>query len=225
MQSRLLGVIPVTLALAAAEPASADAQVLDLPRRATAPAFWGSAGIGWLGIGTIADGRTNTRWDFGGGPRLRASLGVPIGRSASLGLTGTWARMPLRYSSLDRQAFNPFDEDAHADVSSLLLSFHGGGGEGLHQVLSAGAGVVRFGRFTSDRTGSTLEPSSDLDFAFSIGYGFGYSLSPRAQIVLLQEYGLVLHQREGLANNASGAIQQSVTSLAVRYGLGARARR
>jgi hypothetical protein len=132
--------------------------------------------------------------------------------------------MPLRYSTLGGAAV-PIDVDAHADVSSLLLSFYGGGGEGLHQVLSAAAGVVRFDNFTDDRTGDALAPSRDLDFAFNIGYGFGYSLSVRAQIVLLQEYGLVLHQREGLANNASTSIQQSITSLAFRYGFGARARR
>ena len=222
MRPHLHPVILVTIAAGAAAPA-ARAQLLDLPRRAAEPALWGSAGVGWLGIATISDGRTDSRWDFGGGHRVRATLDIPISRSASLGAAATWARMPLRYSSLGLGG--SVDVDAHADVSSLLLSFHGGGGAGLHQVLNAAAGVVRYGRFTDDRSGAALEPSSDLDFAFSIGYGFGYSLSARAQIVLLQEYGLVLHQREGLSNNASGASQQSVTSLALRYGLGARSRR
>jgi hypothetical protein len=218
VRTTLLGVILVTTLAA-----SAGAQILDLPHGRGEPTLWGSASVGFFQLGTVTDGRTGSRWDFGNAARYRASLQYPLSRSAALGFAGTWSRMPLRYSLSGEGGTQSVD--AHAIVSSLMLEFYGGGGSGLHQVLSASAGVTRFSDFTADARGEALAPTGgDVDFAFTLAYGFGYSLSARAQIVLLQEYGVSVHQRDRLPNDASTAVRQNTTSLGLRYGFGGRAR-
>ena len=52
-----------------------------------------------------------------------------------------------------------------------------------------------------------------------IGNGFGYGVSDRLQITLVQDFGVLFHQRTGLAGNEGSTIQQRITRLGVRYGL------
>jgi hypothetical protein len=101
-------------------------------------------------------------------------------------------------------------------------TFHLGGGSGFHQVIDAGVGVTQYGNFRDDAAGTRLVPSRDADFAFSIGYGIGYSPSERVEVFIVQEYGNTIHQREGLANDARTSAQQLVTRLGVRVGVGDR---
>ena len=112
--------------------------------------------------------------------------------------------------------------DADANVSQIFGNLHIGGGSGLHQVIDVNAGMTLFSNFRRT-SGQKLDPAKTVSaFTFDIGYGFGYSLTPRFQIMLLQDWGLVIHKRmPGQTNNTAN---QSTTRIGARYGLGSRGR-
>lgn len=208
MQSVILVVMWLTLGAA-----TAGAQVLDRPRGTQPPKAWVSGAVGWFDAGNVDDGGTGTAWRFSGAAQFRGSLEYGLGGGNTIGASASYARVPLRYGT------SASVEDATANVTSLLVTFHGGAGAGLHRVIEISAGAVRYSDFTSDDDGRRLEPlEADLDFAFLIGGGFGYTLGTRAQLVLVQEFGLALHQRSGLPNDASTSAYQRTTRLGLRYG-------
>jgi hypothetical protein len=220
---------PAALAVLAATVAPvrvALGQVMRLPGSGE-PAYWTSLSAGLFQTQAVLDGRTQTVWDFGQGVQYRASIEQAIGNQSSIGVTGTYARLPLTFTELA-----PATDvsscgggcDAHADVTSLTGSFHAGGGQGFHQVIDLAVGVTRFAHFRADDTDRRLGPDGDTDFSFMVGYGFGYSLSPRTQIVLVQEYGSAFHQGDGLRGSDRRMNQQYTTRLGARFGIGTRSR-
>jgi hypothetical protein len=96
-----------------------------------------------------------------------------------------------------------------------------GGGPGLHQVIELTAGVLQFRNLRIDG-GGTLPPERDADLHGAVAYGIGYSPSRRVAITLVQEFGIVSHQRDFLPRDRNGITQQRATRLTVRYGSGAR---
>lgn len=215
------------LSLAAVSPLGA--QIFKLPRRVAEPSIWVGVHGGYFQLQDVADARSNSVWRFSGAIQYRASLERSLGRGSSVGLTGAYARMPLVYESLDGSPIlgppalgTSTRVDAHADVTTLMATFHAGGGDGFHYVLDAGVGATRFAAFRTDRGKFALRPESDTDPAFTIASGFGYSTGPRTEFTLVQEYGNVFHQRAGLPNDVRTAAQQLTTRLGVRLGLGAR---
>ena len=224
----LVAILLAPLAFAAAAPL--EAQIFKVPKRVAEPAFWVGASVGYLQLQGLADSQSNSIWNFSGALQYIASLEYSIGRGASVGVTGAYSRMPLVYESLDGSPIFSVTQsetlvtraDAHADVTSLMATVHFGGGEGFHAVFDAALGATRFSAFRSDRGSVTLRPASDLDPAFTIASGVGYSTSPRTEFTLVQEYGNVFHQRGTLPNNVRTNAQQLTTRLGVRLGLGAR---
>ena len=209
--------LAVALALVAA-PSPRSAQILGVPRSSGEPAAWISGSIGLLQLGSVEDGETVSFWDFGVGAQYRASLEWGISRQSSIGVTATFARMPLTYSSMLASSCPRCD--AHADVQSAVASFHMGGGAGFHQVIELQLGVTRYANFRADRIDLDLPPDADTDLLFGIGYGFGYGFGSRTQIMIVQDYGTSLHQREGLAGGTRTTAQHLITRLGVRYGIG-----
>lgn len=198
---------------------AAGAQILD-QRGSSEPRTWISGSIGLFDLGDIDDGTAGARWRFSNAAQFRASLEYALGRGNSIGFSASYARVPITYTP-----FGGTGEDATATVSSLALTFHGGGGIGLHQVFEASVGALRFSDFSSEVDGERLEPlDADYDVTFVVGGGFGYSLSSRAQIVLVQDFGIVLHQGTDLPNDANTSAYHRTTRLGLRYGFGTRTR-
>lgn len=213
---------PLVLVLAACAaalgllPHTADAQIMRLPSR-TEPAYWVTGGVGIMSQNDVSDGRTGSVWRFGQGLQWRGSAEFPISGGSTLGVTGGYARLPLTY---DGPACGSCDADA--DVWTGHIGFHAGGGLGFHQVLQLGAGVTRFSNFRASASGETLPPEGDTDFSFSLGYGFGYGVSRTFQLFIVQDFGAVLHQRDGLEGGARTLSQTNLTRAGLRFGFGAR---
>ena len=231
--STLAAFLLALFALAAVQLTAAaplEAQIFKVPRRVAEPAFWVAGSVGYFQLQGIAYSRSNSAWNFSGTVQYSASLDYSMGRGASVGVTGAYARMPLLYESLDgspisgvaQSAQDATRADAHADVTSLMATFHLGGGEGFHPVFDAALGATRFSGFRTDRGTQALRPPSDLDPAFTIASGVGYATSARTEFTLVQEYGNVFHQRGTLPNNVRTNAQQLTTRLGVRLGLGSR---
>jgi hypothetical protein len=74
-----------------------------------------------------------------------------------------------------------------------------------------------------DSDGTALPPTGgNIDPFFTFGYGFGYTFNPTMQVSIVQDYGLVLHERTGLTNDQSNTLTQRSTRLNFRMGFGNR---
>ena len=185
------------------------------------PIAFTSLSVGWFNHSSLCDPDSNSCWEFGGAPQFRVSLEAPMGRGASIGIAGSTARVPMLYSGGVLSSCSRCDADAN--VSQVMALFHiGGSGRGFQQVIDLSAGMTLFSNFrTTD--GSRLEPSKTTSsFNFAVGYGFGYGITDRLQLMLVQDYGLLIHKRmPGESNNTA---QQSATRIGARYGLGSKRR-
>jgi hypothetical protein len=208
---------------------AAAAQPIPRPRepgRAAEPTVWVSGGAGLLQAESILDGRTNAGWNFGNAIQYRATLETIVGPGTTVGVQGTWApAVPTTVTPLgvaERPA-SPCTSpcSASADLLSLTALGRLGGARGVHQVIELAAGVQQLRRLRRDG-GEPLPPLRDTDLHGSAGYGIGYGFSPRTSVALVQEFGIVLHQRDFLPRNRSSITQQRVTRLTVRYGSGGR---
>jgi hypothetical protein len=199
--------------------AAAHAQIIDSRiGRTRDPIAWTSLSIGWFRQNALCDQETNACWDFGSAPQWRATLEFPMGRGATVGAAATIARVPMVYNG-GIGANSCVRCDADANIVQYLANVRIGGGSGFHQVIDLNAGTTVFSNFRST-TGTRLGGKAVTDWSFSVGYGFAYSLSPRMQIMLLQEYGLVIHARQ--SGSAERTAQQSTIRLGGRVGLGDR---
>ena len=186
----------------------------------TSPVAWTSLSVGWFQAGDTCGAEESTCWDFGGAPQFRATFELPVGSSASFGIAGTTARVPLVYSSSGLLPGGCSQCDADANVSQILANFRlgGGGAAGFHQVIDLSAGTTLYSNFRSTDGARLGSGKTVNDVSFGLGYGFGYSLSPRTQVMLLQEWMLVLHERRpGSSENTS---TQTNIRIGVRFGLG-----
>jgi hypothetical protein len=196
--------------------------------RTSDPDVWVSGGFaGFTGTG-VNDGRSGSSWDFGNSTnwQYRASLEKSIGNGSSFGVSGTYARVPFVYSS-DFPATGGSGTtcglcDAHLDLTTLLATFHAGGGIGFHQVVELNGGIVQYSNLKRDTDGARLAGGSNIDPLFSIGYGVGYAFSDRTQVDFVPDYAIAIHERSGLSNGASNTNSMRSLRLSLRMGFGAR---
>lgn len=214
----------IVAGLSVALPAASLAQFYPVQRE---PTGWFSLGVGAFNGGEVDDGKTGSTWDFGNrtSPQYRVTLERALRGGMSWGLAGTYVRAPIQYRSfasipeLDGETCAACD--AEVDVMSLYALFHAGGGAGFHQVIEAGVGVTSYQNFKRESDGAKLAPTSaERDFGFIFAYGFGYTLSPRSAVNLVQEYGFNLHESRGTSSGASNAMRFGNTRLSFRLGLG-----
>lgn len=217
--------VPLLLALFAAP---ASAQIINVPRGSLArePAFVLGTTVGLQAIQSLLDGQTQTIWDFSQAPEVGASLGKTLGRGVSFGVVGTYSKVSMRY--IDTTAIGvsgPTCCNAHVDVVTAGAQFTAGGGEGFHQLVVVSAGIIMFQNFDVKTNGSVLSrppPTRDIDPRLAIAYGFGYGFSARSEAFVLQEYGVALHQGDGLQGDTRRQYQQQTTRIGFRLGAGSR---
>lgn len=207
--------------------APAGAQIMSVPRGglSTDPAIFLSVTAGLQSIQSVTDGRTGTIWDFSQAAQFGASLEKSLGRGSSFGVAATYAKMPLHY--LDTSVVSTGVAtccNAHADVLTAGLQFTAGGGAGFHQLVVVNAGVIVFQHFDVKTNGSPLPngppPTRDIDPRLAIAYGFGYGFSSRSEAFVIQEYGVALHQSDGLSGGTRRQYQQQTTRIGLRLGAG-----
>ncbi|HVF38652.1 MAG TPA: hypothetical protein VM939_02050 [Gemmatimonadaceae bacterium] len=193
------------------------------PVRIEDPSFWLSAGVGLFQANAITDGATRSTWDFGQASSAQYRLAVEkaIANHSAIGIVATYVDAPFSYyGRIDDQLFR---SDAHMDVVSLGLTFHAGGGVGLHQVLEASAGMAQYRNLRDDDTGAALPPvGGNSDPFFVFGYGFGYGINSRMKINVVQDIGFVLHERKGLSSDEGSTLRLRPIRVNFRYGFGRR---
>ena len=214
-------------ALALAAPL-ANAQILQVPRRGSDPVVWGSLSAGFLQFSNdIVDGRTGSVWRFGSALQYRGSAELDVGNSGAVGMAVGYSNAPLTYFQVAEGGSSDCVGrcDAHAQIWTVMGTFHMGGGAGFHQVIDLSAGTTIYRDFTVDATNASIGPASpDKDISISVGYGFGYGFGNRLQIMLVQDAAYTMHQRDGVSGGQSTNSQQFTTRLGARFGLGSRSR-
>ena len=188
------------------------------------PTTFVSFGVGLLQPWSVNDGSTNSVWDFSDATQFAVSLERNLGGGAAVGVRGTTARVPLRYSSvIGGDALT--GSDADANVSQLLGTLHVIGGSQFHTVLELSAGATFYYNFSARGSDAIIGPrSADADFSFGFGYGVGYSVSPRFSVDVVQDQITTLHQKSGLSAGQSTSARLTTTRIIGRFGLGARSR-
>jgi hypothetical protein len=204
---------------------SADAQARRRVPRPVEPSIWGTLSVGLFNANDVSDGRTGSTWDFGqaSSPQFRAALEKSVSSTISIGAVGSYARVPFIYrggGSAGCQAC-----EAHLNVLTLGASFHLSGSQGFHQVLEGSAGALKYQGLERDSNGEALPPGDgNVDPYFTFGYGFGYGFSRNMKISVVQDFGLALHEREGLSSEQSNTLRHRTIRLNFRYGTGNRRR-
>jgi hypothetical protein len=199
---------------------AADAQVRRRTSIVSEPSMWVSLSTGLYGANEISDGKTGSTWDFGEGTnwQYRAALEKALQNQFSLGAVLAYVDVPFVYRGPGCGSC-----EAHLDLTSIGVSFHAGGGTGLHQVLEASGGAAIYRNLRRDSDNVKLQPTGgNVDPFFTFGYGFGYAFNPTMQLSIVQDYGLVLHERTGLSNSQSNTLTQRTTRLNFRLGFGSR---
>ena len=213
----------LVLAIASVFVSTADAQARRRVPRPVEPSIWGSLSVGLFNANDVSDGRTESTWDFGqaSSAQFRASLEKAVSSSISVGAAASYARVPFTYRG--GGAAGCAACAAHLDVITLGASFRVSGGQGFHQVLEASAGALQYRGLERDSNGETLPPADgNIDPYFTFGYGFGYGFSRNMQVSVVQDFGLALHERDGLSSEQSNTLRHRTIRLNIRYGIGNR---
>ncbi|MEO5903695.1 MAG: hypothetical protein ABIQ55_06785 [Gemmatimonadaceae bacterium] len=215
--------VPLMMTVAAT---TAGGQVRKRTLPPPAPTTWVTASAGLFNGNTVSDGATQSTWNLGQAtnPQLRVAAERALqGQSQiSVGAAASYTHAPFTYSG----ASGCSGCAAHMDLMSLGLSFHAGGGIGLHQVLEASAGALLYRNLKRDSDNAPLPPTGgNIDPYFTFGYGFGYTINPTTQISVVQDFGLALHERTGLTSEQSNTLRLRTIRLNLRYGFGNRTRK
>jgi len=215
--------IAVPLAFIALSTRETQAQIVRPPAAFTEPIAWAGFSLGFLQLPSVRDGSTGATWRFGDALQYRVSLEKAIQNQSSIGLTATFARVPLTYVPFSGIASGCISScDADANVTQVQGVFHAGGSSiGFHQILEISAGVTAYSNFRARQSGTRLPPNDpDFDLAFALGGGFGYTVSPNVQLNLVQDLALSVHQRTGLSGGERSLWYHYTTRLGARFGLG-----
>jgi hypothetical protein len=211
----------IVLLVSAAIPA--HAQVRRRVPNTAEPSTWVSGSIGLFNGNGVNDGSTGSTWDFGNAstPQYRLGAERAFSTSMSIGAAGTYTHVPFTYMGSEGCG----ECSAHLDMFTVGGTFRYGGGLGLHQVLEATAGIVDYTNLKRDVDGTKLPPAGgNIDPYFVFGYGFGYTLNPQMEVSIVQDFGLGLHERDGLTSEDSNTLRQRTLRLNFRYGFGNRIR-
>ena len=181
------------------------------------PRWFGSVWGGFQFGGFVPDDGSNATWDFDTNWQLRGTLEREVTTRVGVGLAFSYARLPLTYRTAVGATCSPCAADATVTTYGGLARF--GGGPGFHQVAEVFIGALRYDNFEQVSPRAKLPPASgNTDFAFSLAYGFGYSLAEDWQVVLVQEYLNALHERSTQLTGGGRLTQHYTTRLGVRVG-------
>ncbi len=212
---------PARATIAAAALAALAAAILPAAARAQyasrSPGAWTTLSVGYQDLPNVHEGGSNSDWLIGGFPVFRGTIEMPVNRSSQLGAVVAFARMPMTYYGTDCTGCN-----ADATLWQALGMFRIGGGRGLHQVIEITAGVSSVQDIRQRSGGLKLGPGSPVIVpTVALGYGVGYPLTPRTELILLQEYGLMFFKRGDAPAGSNGSTPRTqMTRIGLRMGLG-----
>lgn len=209
--------------------ATAGAQIHGRPpsMRSTST-WWLSAGAGATTITDINDGATRSTWRFGSDPvwQVRGSLERGLDEFTTIGVAAAYGKVDLMVvplvgatGSMPLPATCVTGCAARSQLWALMGQFRSGGGPSFHTLLEASAGVsnVRNLRTTDASPVAIGKPSGTMDLSGTLGPGFGYGLSRRMAIALVQDFGIGWHAKTDLPSGTSRTWRVRSTRASLRF--------
>lgn len=199
------------------------------PRRGPSQGWWFSGGAAGLVMGAINDGASGKRWEFGNDPlwQARGTLEKALDNVTTLGVSAGYGVVDVNVSRLGGTSLvDPapgavcFDRcQAQVETWQLMGQFRSGGGPGFHTFFEAQGGVNGYRNLrTKDSTATPIGPGKmQMDPAGSLGFGFGYTLSPGFVLALVQDFGIGWHSRNDLPNGTSRTYRTRATRASLRF--------
>ena len=195
------------------------------------PDTWISGSIAGFRSNGVNDGATGSTWDFGNSTNLqyRASLERAMSGGLTLGIAGSYANVPFVYysdlatplpSGVTGTRCDASGCNAHLNLMTLVGTLHYGAGLGLHQVVELGGGIVSYQALKRDSDGATLAGGGNIDPLLTLDYGFGYGVNDRTNVDVVWDYGIALHERDGLSNRVSNTNTMPGLRIQLRMGFG-----
>lgn len=220
MRRPLLAVAALSLFMLLASATASDAQIIRPRYQLGQPSAWLSLGVGLQQGWSVTDGATSSVWQFSDATQYEGSLEKALSGGASIGLRGSWAKVPLLYrSATGGDVVNDVDSDAN--VGQLFATLHVSSGSSFHSVLELSGGATMYSNFRARNNGGPIGPTAnDYDFSFAFGYGFGYAFSPKFSIDIVQDVTTTLHQKVGLTAGQESSVRTNGTRLVARFGMG-----
>lgn len=192
--------------------------------------WWFSGGAAGLVINGINDGASGKRWDFGGDPlwQLRGTLERAIDQATTLGVAVGYGVVDLTAARLPNTGVvDPVPGStvvcldscaAQIETWQLMGQFRSGGGPGFHTFFEAQGGVNGFRNLRTKDTGDAFGSTKlQMDLAGSLGFGFGYTLSPGMVIGLVQDFGIGWHAKDDLPQGTSRTYRTRATRASLRF--------
>src|SRR2546423_15610338 len=102
----------------------ARAQIGRRPPPTPEPKAWMSLSVGVMEISDVHDGSTQSDWRFGNAGQDRVSLEMAIQNQSTIGITGSFARVPPPYTPGGLTVGGSFSFDADAPGAQLMVAFH-----------------------------------------------------------------------------------------------------
>lgn len=221
-----------TTALAVAlllAPAVLAGQPAEVPRAPAGPPIWVSAGVGYFSLAGFDDAGHGGSWQWDDAFQLRATAERSLRRDITLGVAGTFARLPYAISGGTCHGCRG-DGTVWQALASIRLG--GGGGVGFHSVLEGAVGATGFTSFERGTDVSSMpgnpSPAQSVVPTASITYGAGYTINPGLEVNFVQDLGFVFYDSEAggtgapVGGSGNGTPRFGVSRLTLRYIIGGR---
>lgn len=206
---------------------TAAAQVRPLPEAGQAPVTWVSASGALLDVQSFYGGAAGEAWNWGSGVQLRGTIERALRRDMTVGVAGSFARLPLTVGG--GSCLSACEGDGTIWTAMGVLRLGGGGGIGFHSAFEASAGAAGFmnipgpgAEFGPGDSGSADgEAHNSVVPVVAAAYGVGYTLNPGLEISLVQEIGIFIYgTADGAPSNGTSTPRFNATRLTLRYALG-----
>lgn len=207
---------------------TAGAQVRPLPQARETTATWVSASGALVDLQSFYGGAAGEAWNWGSGVQLRGTIERALRRDMSVGVAGSFARLPLTVSG--GTCGSGCEGDGTVWTAMGVLRLGGGGGIGFHSAFEASAGAAGFTNLPGPGaqfqpgdagSGASTAAHSSIVPAVAAAYGVGYTLTPGLEISLVQEIGIFIYgAADGAPSNGASTPRFNSTRLTLRYALG-----
>ncbi len=183
-------------------------------------------------LSDINDGATGSTWKFGSDPLLlyRGSIEKSLDEATTIGISAAYGKadltvVPFAPESMDglRNVPMPIPAscfagcEAQTDIYQAMAQFRSGGGEGFHTFFEANGGVTSFRNMRTKTDQVALGKSTgSLDLSGTLGGGFGYTLSQKLAVQLVQDFGIGFHSKDDLPNGMGRSWRIRNTRVALR---------
>lgn len=185
-------------------------------------------------IGDINDGATQSTFKFGSDPVMlyRAAIEKALDEATSIGVAVAYGKVDVGvvpFVIVDRSGGLVDDVfprpgtcadgcDAQTDFYQALAQFRSGGGPGFHTFFEANGGVTSLRNMTTKTEGDAFDAvKGKLDLTGTLGAGFGYTLSQKLAITLVQDFGIGYHSKDDLPSGTSRTWRIRNTRAALRF--------